>query len=127
VHNQTEGHSEVVERVPVHKPTGQHHAGVEGVPVHNQTDERHVEIMQLISECFAVPVDTLTSRRRTRGVAFPRMVAMYLCRRVTLASFPVVGRLFGRHHSTVVRDVRRAKAILDEDPALRRLLEELLP
>ena len=46
--------------------------------------------------------NVLLSQRRDQHTAFARQLAMYLCREVTHASFPVIGRFFGRDHSTIV-------------------------
>ena len=60
-------------------------------------------IQKAVCDFFRVRPDDLRSKKRTRTVAVPRQVAMYLCRRYTEASFPVIGDRFGgRDHSTVI-------------------------
>jgi len=59
-------------------------------------------ISRAVCEHFAVRPSELRSRRRTQNVAVPRQLAMYLCRRLTRASYPQIGELFGRDHSTVM-------------------------
>ena len=46
--------------------------------------------------------DSLHSKKRTRSIAFPRQIAMYLCRELTDTSLPQIGNFFGgRDHTTV--------------------------
>ena len=60
-------------------------------------------IQKAVCDFFRIRPNDLRSKRRTRTVALPRQVAMYLCRRYTNASFPVIGDRFGgRDHSTVI-------------------------
>jgi len=73
----------------------------------------------------------LLSMRRDQHTAFARQLAMYLCREVTHASFPVIGKFFGRDHSTVVHACKIVTARMAAQPQLadkvRRLAEELRP
>src|SRR5439155_1059748 len=60
------------------------------------------EIVTAVCSRFSVwPID-LRSKRRSRNVVLPRQLAMYLCRRLMSVSFPHIGELFGRDHSTVI-------------------------
>jgi chromosomal replication initiator protein len=55
---------------------------------------------------FSLKVSDLNSKRRTQNIVFPRQMAMYLCRKLTDASLPVIGKSFGgRDHSTVIHSV----------------------
>ena len=75
---------------------------------------------------FFVADRTLRSKKRTRNVALPRQVAMYLCRRYTEASFPVIGDRFGgRDHSTVIHANHVVERRLEEDAAFRASVERL--
>ena len=64
-------------------------------------------IASAVCEHFSLRPSDLRSQRRSRHVAVPRQVAMYLCRRLLNASFPHIGELFGRDHSTVIHARRR--------------------
>ena len=65
-------------------------------------------------------------KKRTRTIALPRQVAMYLCRRYTDASFPVIGERFGgRDHSTVIHAAQVIERRIEQDPALREAVEKL--
>ncbi len=58
----------------------------------------------------------LLSLRRDHHTAFARQLAMFLCREVTRASFPVIGKFFGRDHSTVVHACKIIAARMAERP-----------
>jgi chromosomal replication initiator protein len=76
-------------------------------------------IVNAVCERFALrPVD-LRSRRRSRHVAQPRQVAMYLCRRFLNASLPHIGELFGRDHTTVLHAVTTTERRLKNDVGLQ--------
>lgn len=59
-------------------------------------------IQGIVAEFFAVPLPRLISTQRTQHISFVRQVAMYLCRKLTDASFPEIGLAFHRDHSTVI-------------------------
>ena len=61
------------------------------------------EIQQLVSTTFKIKMDDFLAKKRTRNVAFPRQIAMYLCRELTDYSLPRIGDFFGgRDHTTVI-------------------------
>ena len=60
-------------------------------------------VSELVSAQFKLSLEELRSRSRKRSVAFPRQVAMYLCKQLTSRSLPEIGRRFGgRDHTTVM-------------------------
>lgn len=97
------------------------HQRVDGVPV------TAAEIRRIVSECFDLPPDALTSATRLRAVAWPRQMAMALAYRFTGLSLPQIGRAFGgRDHTTVlhaVRAVDRRRADIPTYDALMLRLE----
>jgi chromosomal replication initiator protein len=83
-------------------------------------------IQKAVCEFFSVRPADLRSKRRTRAVAVPRQVAMYLCRRYTDASFPTIGERFGgRDHSTAIHAVQVVEQRIKDDPTFRAALERL--
>lgn len=69
------------------------------------------KIQLLVADFFKVPVDCMWSNRRSAGVVWPRQVAMFLCRELTLAGSLEVGVCFGgRDHSTVLFAVARVRS-----------------
>jgi chromosomal replication initiator protein len=83
-------------------------------------------IQKAICEFFHLRPADLRSKKRTRTVAVPRQVAMYLCRRYTEASFPVIGDRFGgRDHSTVIHATHVVDQRIKQDPTFRATVERL--
>ncbi|MBI2082299.1 MAG: chromosomal replication initiator protein DnaA [Deltaproteobacteria bacterium] len=84
------------------------------------------KVQKVVSEFFGIRVADLTGKRRTRGFANPRQIAMYLCRQHVKASFPEIGSRFGgKDHSTVVHAVTKIKHLIEEDPKLREQILSL--
>jgi len=89
------------------------------------------EIQKRVAEHWSIRVAEMSSARRSRNVARPRQVAMYLAKQLTSKSLPDIGRHFGdRDHTTVMHAVSRVTALIATDAAfaedvelLRRLLE----
>jgi chromosomal replication initiator protein len=89
------------------------------------------EIQKRVAEHFNIKVSDMHSARRSRGVARPRQVAMYLSKLLTPRSLPEIGRKFGgRDHTTVMHAVRRVEELRASDSSfaedvelLRRMLE----
>jgi chromosomal replication initiator protein len=83
-------------------------------------------IQKVVCEFFHIRPNDLRSKKRTRTIALPRQVAMYLCRRYTNASFPVIGDRFGgRDHSTAIHAAQVIERRLREDPTFRATVERL--
>ena len=83
------------------------------------------DIQTVVCEYFSLRPADLASRRRSRHVATPRQVAMYLCRRHLRASFPQIGELFSRDHSTVIHAVDVTAQRLKDDEGLRATVDQL--
>ena len=89
------------------------------------------EIQKRVAEHFNIKVSDMHSARRSRGVARPRQVAMYLSKLLTPRSLPEIGRKFGgRDHTTVMHAVRKVDELRASDAGfaedvelLRRMLE----
>ena len=77
------------------------------------------EIQKTVAEHFNLKQADLLSERRTRAIARPRQVAMYLAKRLTTRSLPEIGRKFGgRDHTTVLHAVRRIENLRSTDSTL---------
>src|SRR5574341_461344 len=74
------------------------------------------DIEEAVAERFHVKIADMKSRRRSKTLVHPRQIAMYLCRELTDASFPEIGRHFGgKHHTTISQACKQiAKANLSE-------------
>ncbi len=93
-------------------------------------EERQVtieEIQRRVAEVYGVKPQDLRAKTRTKAVAFPRQVAMYLARQLTNESFADIGRGFGgKDHTTVLHAVRRIEELLQQDPRFRRQLDHII-
>lgn len=84
------------------------------------------DIQKKVAEHYAIKVADMYSARRSRAVARPRQVAMFLAKRLTPKSLPEIGRKFGgKDHTTVMHAVRRIEALIEEDPEIREDVELL--
>jgi chromosomal replication initiator protein len=67
-------------------------------------------IQKFVAEYYNLKLADLKSRNNAKSVAMPRQVAMYLCKNLTHASLPEIGRSFGgKHHSTVIHSIRKVE------------------
>lgn len=82
-------------------------------------------IQKTVSEFFHIRLADLKSKKRTQHIAFCRQVAMYLCRKLTDASFPTIGEHFGRDHSTVIHAFNLILRRVTSDPAFRLSIEKI--
>lgn len=84
------------------------------------------EIQKTVAEHFSLKQADLLSERRTRSVARPRQMAMYLCKQHTTRSYPDIGRRFGgRDHTTVLHGVRKIEELMAQDDQIARDVEAL--
>ncbi|MDD3028712.1 MAG: chromosomal replication initiator protein DnaA [Alphaproteobacteria bacterium] len=84
------------------------------------------EIQKKVAEHYNVRVADMHSARRSRAVARPRQVAMYLAKQLTPRSLPEIGRKFGgRDHTTVIHAVRKIEELSAYDAAFREDVELL--
>jgi len=84
-------------------------------------------IQRAVAEFFGIRVEEMKSKRRTKGVAFPRQVAMYLSRELTDASLPRIGEEFGgRDHTTVMHACDRVKTAVIQDAHLAAGIKSLV-
>lgn len=83
-------------------------------------------IISAIAEQYGVTTDDILSKKRSREVALPRQIAMYLCRDMTQLSTTNIGRSFGgRDHTTVMHGCDKIAEEMRKDLAFRRRVEEL--
>src|SRR5688572_12299218 len=84
-------------------------------------------IQKFVSEYYQLKLADLKSRNNSKSIAMPRQVAMYLCKSLTHASLPEIGRSFGgKHHSTVIHSIRKVEALRKSDPQFNTLLHSFL-
>jgi len=84
------------------------------------------EIQKTVADHFSLKQADLLSERRTRAVARPRQIAMWLCKQHTTRSYPDIGRRFGgRDHTTVLHGVRKIEELMAQDEQIARDVEAL--
>lgn len=84
------------------------------------------KIQRVVAEYFTLRVSDLRSKSRSRSIAHPRQIAMYLVRMLTAHSFPEIGEYFGgRDHTTVLHAFNKLRKAVNKDDRTRRLIEEL--
>ena len=80
-------------------------------------------IQKLVSDYFKISIEDLKSKKRNADIAFPRQIAMYLCRKHTDESFPKIGMEFGgKDHSTVMHSCEKIEQEIKNN---KRLAEEI--
>jgi len=83
-------------------------------------------IQREVATYFDVKLHDLRGQARVQSVARPRMIAMYLARKLTGSSFPEIGSRFGgKDHSTVISAVKKIERLLTQDPNLRSVVTTL--
>jgi len=85
------------------------------------------EITKHVARHYGLKVSEIKSKNNSRQIAFPRQVAMYLCKQLTELSFPEIGKQFNdKHHSTVMYSVEKIEKLRAEDPDLDRMIKAWL-
>ena len=94
------------------------------------SDERSVTIDQIqkkVADYYHLKPTELKSRNNAKSVAMPRQVAMYLCKALTPASLPDIGRSFGgKHHSTVIHSIKKVEEMRQKSSDFNRQVLNLL-
>jgi chromosomal replication initiator protein len=84
------------------------------------------DIQRKTAEFYKLDVRDMHSKERTRRVARPRQVAMYLSRELTMRSLPEIGRRFGgRDHTTILHACRQITKLCESDTLLKQEVEFL--
>ena len=95
-----------------------------------QHDDRAItiEIIQKhVSDYYQLKVGELKSRNNSKSVAMPRQIAMYLCKTLTNASLPEIGKSFGgKHHSTVIHSIRKIEDLRQRDGDFNTLINNFV-
>jgi chromosomal replication initiator protein len=87
-----------------------------------------IEIIQkFVADYYNLKLVELKSRNNSKSVAMPRQIAMYLCKSLTHASLPEIGRSFGgKHHSTVIHSIRKVEDMRKRDSDFNNLIGNFL-
>jgi chromosomal replication initiator protein len=81
-------------------------------------------IQKTIADHFKMRVQDLKSKNNSKSVTLPRQICMYLCKKLTGASLPRIGREFGnKHHTTVLHSVNKIDLLLKQDRELSKQMQ----
>lgn len=84
------------------------------------------DIQRTVGEQFNIKLEDFKAKKRTKSVAFPRQIAMYLSRELTDYSLPKIGEEFGgRDHTTVIHAHEKISKLLQSDSQLQKQIKEL--
>lgn len=84
-------------------------------------------IKEIVSKKFNIKLEDFTAKKRTRSIAFPRQIAMYLVRELTDLSLPKIGEEFGgRDHTTVIHAHEKISNDMKNDPYLKEKIEKII-
>jgi chromosomal replication initiator protein len=83
-------------------------------------------IQKAVADYYKLTVEVLKGKKRSANIAYPRMVAMYMCRTLTDQSFPRIGLEFGgKDHSTVIHAVDKITEDLKTNGQLKEIINEI--
>src|SRR5215471_14360461 len=87
-----------------------------------------IEIIQkYVADYYNLKLADLKSRNNSKSVAMPRQIAMYLCKSLTHASLPEIGKSFGgKHHSTVIHSIRKVEDLRQRDGDFNTVINTLM-
>ncbi|WP_088226346.1 chromosomal replication initiator protein DnaA [Desulfosporosinus sp. FKB] len=84
-------------------------------------------IQKAVADYYHLSPNDFKAKKRTRAVAFPRQIAMYLSRQLTDSSLPKIGDEFGgRDHTTVMHAHEKISQAIQDDPILEKKINELI-
>jgi chromosomal replication initiator protein len=84
------------------------------------------DILKVVAAHYGIKVSEMKAKSNARTIAYPRQVAMYLCKDLTDMSYPEIGKVFNnKHHSTVMYSVDRVEKMMEDDQQLARVVEML--
>ena len=95
--------------------------------VFNQTKVITVDkIQNIVSNYYNISLSEMLSQRRSRPLARPRQIAMYLAKKMTTRSLPEIGRRFAnRDHTTVIHAVKTITRLSEQDDEMKKNIEQI--
>lgn len=95
-----------------------------------QPPERRITmeaVVRAVAERFGLQPAQLKQKTNAHEISRPRQIAMYLCKDLTGASLPEIGRHFGgKHHTTVLHAIRKVEQLRRTDPEINRLIHSII-
>tara|TARA_B100000963_G_scaffold360753_1_gene392888 strand:+ start:538 stop:1929 length:1392 start_codon:yes stop_codon:yes gene_type:complete len=84
------------------------------------------KIQNVVSSFYNIPLNEMLSQRRSRPLARPRQIAMYLSKKLTTRSLPEIGRRFAnRDHTTVIHAVKTISRLIEKDEEMKKNLDQI--
>ncbi len=84
------------------------------------------KVQKLVADYFGLKVSDLKSPKKIKQIVRPRHISMYICRKLTKASFPEIGSHFGgRDHSSVIYASKKMEKEIKKDPLLAQQIEKI--
>jgi len=84
------------------------------------------KIQNTVSNFFNIPLNEMLSQRRSRPLARPRQIAMYLAKKMTTRSLPEIGRRFAnRDHTTVIHAVKTITRLSEQDDEMKKNINQI--
>ncbi len=87
-----------------------------------------IEVIQkAVADYYRLKPSDLKSRKSSKSISEPRQIAMYICKSLTTASLPEIGRHFGgKHHSTVIHSIRKIEGLRKKDSDFNTLVNNFM-
>jgi chromosomal replication initiator protein len=91
-----------------------------------QKDLTFNEIQKMVAEFYDIKFSDMTSKVRTRSLAAPRQVAMFICRKLTRASLPEIAKAFEKTHATIMYGCEMVQNRTQVEPDLLEAIREII-
>lgn len=83
-------------------------------------------IIEAVCNQYGISVEDVKGKKRSKEIAFPRQVCMYIMRNVLEYTYPKIGEIFGRDHSTAMHAEDKVKEMMGEDKDTKNTVEDLI-
>ena len=84
------------------------------------------KIQNVVCNFFDIPLNEMLSQRRSRPLARPRQIAMFLAKKLTTRSLPEIGRRFAnRDHTTVIHAVKTITRLSENDEEMKKNISQI--
>ena len=92
----------------------------------NKNELSIVKVRKVVCDYYHLTKQQITSSNRTKNIAIPRHIAMYLCRKLLDAPYKEIGNEFGkRDHSTVISACEKVESLIKSDPTYLKAINEI--
>lgn len=100
---------------------------LEGIVADSMNKEITVDlIIELVANYYNITIDDIKGKVRTRNIAVPRQIAMYLSRELTKESLPKIGEYFGKDHSTVIHACSKINELVLNDEEIKMNVDNIM-